>query len=85
MGWQHFFVNFFQKSKEKIFCAKKHLLPLRSTLCLPLFTLRNFKMLNALILDEIWLVELKFVAFCHTEIGRFLSNNGQNYVIFGIK
>ena len=39
-----------------------------------------------IILVEILLLELKlkFVAFCHTHIGPFLSKNGQNDAIFVI-
>ena len=52
------------------------------------FSRKKLKILSfIIILVEIWLVELKlkFVAFCHTQIGPFLSKNGQNYDIFGLK
>ena len=51
------------------------------------FQEKYLKKYFVIILVQIWLVELKlkFVAFCYTQIGPFLSKNGQNYVNFGLK
>ena len=49
---------------------------------------KKFKILYfVIIFVEVGLVELKLkvVAFCDTKIGPFLSKNGKNDVIFGLK